>query len=224
MEKAVAEWTRALLDGHLWAISSRITIFTWIWILLDLLLCRAATLQFLMHPLERNNCTAYIRHLLERPPFLPTTDCAGAQVWQMISCCSFWWLSCIWRASGHIWTGRHVSTFELPSLSSYSGFSQTTTRKESASLSHSTHTSTYAPWYAARILWNPLLLLPLTDFGGAQMSISGDNFTLLILDTWLEWSPPLLHYYTKLLPFSLIKAIQIINLINHCPNVNFIWL
>lgn len=86
-----------------------------------------------------------------------------------------------------------------------------------------THMHTYVPWFAARILWNPLQLLPLTDFGGAQMSISGDNSTALILDTWLEWSPSLLHYCTKLL-FSLIKAIKTINLINHCPNVNFIWL
>lgn len=64
----------------------------WSWILLDLLLRRAFTLWLLMQPLERSNSTVYIRHLLERPPFLPTTDYAWAQVWQMISCCSFWWL------------------------------------------------------------------------------------------------------------------------------------
>lgn len=119
----------------------------------------AFTLWFLMQLLERSNCTAYVRHLLERPQFLPTTDYAGTQVWQMISCCSFWWLSCIWAASGHIWTGRCVSTFKLPSLSSYSGFSQTTTRKESASLSHITCTYTYAPWFAARILYYSSLWL-----------------------------------------------------------------
>jgi len=92
-----------------------------------------------MQPLERNNCTAYIRLLLEVPPLFPTTDYTGAQVWQIISCCRFCWLSCIWTASGHVCG----STSEVLGLSSYPSFSPATTRKESALLSHATHTHSY---------------------------------------------------------------------------------
>lgn len=38
-------------------------LFIWSWIFLDLLLCRAFTLWFLVQPLERSDCSAYIRQL-----------------------------------------------------------------------------------------------------------------------------------------------------------------
>lgn len=52
---------------------------------MDPLLFRTSILWFLMQALERS-CNVYIRHLLEVPPLLPTTDYIGVQVWCIIGC------------------------------------------------------------------------------------------------------------------------------------------